>query len=279
MNLNHFSYPHFKFLNKTALLILSTLLVFFALVTQQATAKESYAVSGVSANNPLNLRKFPSTKSQIIAKIPPSGIVIRLNSKEVYRGKSTWIQVRSQGKTGWVNNRYLTLSGQSVSNPLGNGQHTHPRNQCTRSISHTHPNGNKSHAHRYSCKQSAKTNKANSHTHPKNRCTRSITHNHPNGKRSHTHRYSCKNNNNNSSAVTDANAHTHPKNKCTRSITHSHPNGKRTHVHRYSCKGKGQQAAAKDPNAHTHPRKKCTRSITHTHPNGKRSHSHRYSCQ
>jgi len=265
--------PLLKPFNITLFLILTT--VFTLSTTQQAIAKESYSVTGVGANNLLNLRKFPGTKSKIIGRIPVSGVVIRLNNKEVYKGKSTWIQVRSQGKTGWINNRYLTLTGQSVSSSSGSGQHTHPRNQCTRSISHTHPSGNKSHAHRYSCKKSAKTNNANSHSHPKNRCTRSITHNHPNGKRSHTHRYSCKNN----KAATNVNAHTHPKNKCTRSITHSHPNGKRTHTHRYSCKGNGKPATVKDPNAHKHPRKRCTRSVTHTHPNAKRTHSHRYSCR
>ncbi len=269
-----------KAFNVTFIMLLSTV---FTLVTQQAIAKESYSITGVSTQSSLNLRKFPGTKSRIIAKIPASGSVIRLNNKEVYNGSSTWIQVRSQGKTGWVNQRFLKLTGQSVSGSSASGQHTHPRNECTRSINHAHPNGNKSHAHRYSCKKSASTNKANSHSHPKNRCTRSVTHNHPNGKRTHSHRYSCKNN----QAATNVNAHTHPKNKCTRSVTHSHPNGKRTHTHRYSCKGSGKgsgigngkQTAATDPNAHTHPRKKCTRSVTHTHPNGKRTHAHRYSCR
>jgi len=36
--------------------------------------------------------------------------------------------------------------------PVATGiEHTHPANICTNSISHSHPSGDKKHAHRYDC--------------------------------------------------------------------------------------------------------------------------------
>lgn len=175
--------------------------------------------------------------------------------------------------------------------PTGVG-HTHPANECTNSIKHTHPNGGGAHKHRYSCKGNARNNMgANQHKHPANKCTRSIAHAHPNGKRTHSHKYSCQGNAKN----VGANQHRHPANKCTRSISHSHPNGKRTHKHSYSCKGNGkgynvsalrQQArnilsqnysTRSKGNGHVHPANSMTRSVRHVHPNGARQHNHRYS--
>ncbi|MEE9446136.1 MAG: hypothetical protein V3V19_10785 [Cocleimonas sp.] len=73
------------------------------------------------------------------------------------------------------------------------GAHTHPANKCTRSISHTHPNGTRrKHNHKYSCTVAAKQN-PHAHRHPANKCTRSIMHVHPSGKSKHSHRYSCQN--------------------------------------------------------------------------------------
>ena len=156
--------------------------------------------------------------------------------------------------------------------PTGVG-HTHPANECTNSIKHTHPNGGGAHKHRYSCKGNARNNMgANQHKHPANKCTRSIAHAHPNGKRTHNHKYSCQGNAKN----VGANQRRHPANKCTRSIAHAHPNGKRTHSHKYSCQGNAKNVGA---NQHRHPANKCTRSISHSHPNGKRTHKHSYSCK
>jgi len=93
----------------------------------------------------------------------------------------------------------------------------------------------------------------NSHIHPRNECTNSITHTHPNGAGSHQHRYSCDKNRNNAPAVksnyqanvpADPNSHAHPRNECTNSITHTHPNGAGSHQHRYSCKQSATQSAA-----------------------------------
>ena len=108
--------------------------------------------------------------------------------------------------------------------------HTHPANECTNSITHTHllPGGSKVHKHAYSCKGKAPKS-ADTHRHPANKCTRSTTHTHPNGKRAHSHKYVCQ-----AKATPRGNAHVHAANSLTRSMRHVHPGGNRKHNHHYS---------------------------------------------
>ena len=80
-------------------------------------------------------------------------------------------------------------NGPAVATKKAGVTHTHPANECTNTVSHTHPNGGTAHKHRYSCKPNKK--KPFMHTHPANKCTTSVRHSHPNGKGVHTHRYSC----------------------------------------------------------------------------------------
>ncbi len=74
--------------------------------------------------------------------------------------------------------------------------HTHPAQpKCTNSVTHTHPNGAKSHNHTYSCSKRAAAATGNkwTHRHPAiPRCTDSITHTHKFNNRGHHHKYSCK---------------------------------------------------------------------------------------
>jgi len=107
--------------------------------------------------------------------------------------------------------------------------HTHPANECTNSISHTHPNGGNAHKHHYSCNPNKRAMGANAHIHPANKCTRSISHSHPNGKGTHKHHYSCQS----KGPRVNPNAHVHPANSLTRSVRHTHPNGANKHNHHY----------------------------------------------
>ena len=75
--------------------------------------------------------------------------------------------------------------------------HTHPAvPNCTNSVTHTHPNGNRPHTHRYSCKGMTKHHGGGNrwtHRHPAiPHCTDSITHTHKYKNRNHHHKYSCK---------------------------------------------------------------------------------------
>jgi hypothetical protein len=70
--------------------------------------------------------------------------------------------------------------------------HTHPANRCTKSIRHNHPNGTRSHSHKYSCQNKRKpTGNRWTHGHPANRCTKSIRHTHKFNSARHNHSYSC----------------------------------------------------------------------------------------
>ena len=243
----------------------SVLVLSFTSISQIAIAAQAFTVSGVSQTDVLNLRTAPGSASNVVAHIPPGGSAIVLTGKKNNLGRSTWVEVTWQGMTGWVNKRYLSLSGGSANstkvavsrNVAVSNHHVHPRNQCTNTITHSHPNGSNSHAHRYQCRdngaartQRVSQNSADTHKHPQHACTRSITHNHPNGQRSHQHRYSCKANaprrntkTNNvptmaqmrpkSRNYTNGDTHTHPSNGMTRSRTHSHPNGVNAHKHKY----------------------------------------------
>lgn len=76
--------------------------------------------------------------------------------------------------------------------------HTHPAiPNCTNSIKHSHPSGNRAHSHRYSCRKAApqqrQQRRQSGHVHPAiPGCTNSIRHNHKSGNRPHNHRYSCR---------------------------------------------------------------------------------------
>ncbi len=68
--------------------------------------------------------------------------------------------------------------------------HTHPANKCTKSIRHNHPNGSRSHSHKYSCTGTPRGNRW-THGHPANKCTKSIRHTHKYNSANHSHKYSC----------------------------------------------------------------------------------------
>jgi len=77
--------------------------------------------------------------------------------------------------------------------------HTHPAiPNCTRSVRHTHPSGNRAHAHRYSCRKAQPVRQQrrvqSGHFHPAiPGCTASVRHNHPTARGGkHSHRYSCR---------------------------------------------------------------------------------------
>lgn len=95
-------------------------------------------------------------------------------------------------------------------------EHRHPAvPRCTNSVTHIHPNGARSHHHKYSCRGAARrpvtrrpvvrrpvayrpavrrpTVNKWTHRHPSiPRCTDSITHTHKYGARNHSHKYACR---------------------------------------------------------------------------------------
>ena len=142
--------------------------------------------------------------------------------------------------------------------------------------------------------QQRPVNTANTHTHPANRCTRSVSHTHPNGVNQHTHRYSCQGQATQQQpqvqvravAQTNANTHTHPRNQFTNAVTHTHASGSSQHKHNYGGQRQVQQPQVQvravtqtSANTHTHPRNQFTNAVTHTHASGSAQHSHNYGGQ
>lgn len=61
-----------------------------------------YRVQGVSYNDVLNIRAWPSSKSRIVGYIPPSG-----EGVELIRRKGGWGLIQYDGEQGWAYMRYL----------------------------------------------------------------------------------------------------------------------------------------------------------------------------
>ncbi|HFC91480.1 MAG TPA: hypothetical protein ENJ51_01560 [Leucothrix mucor] len=275
----------------------------------------NYQVINVDSWDTLNVRSGAGTGYDVVSEIPASADKIKITSSERDVGGSTWVKIKWNGKSGWVNKRYLSVAANTVNNnmkqtyynpePATNtyttytppratsNSHTHPANRCTRSITHSHA-GPTEHSHRYSCQKGRQqqsngnidiygnqrtSQNANTHRHPANECTRSISHTHANGQRNHSHRYSCRNNGRQQQTAytprQNGNTHRHPANRCTRSISHTHA-GAANHSHRYSCQNNRgrQQVAQTNRLQHTHGKSQCVSAINHAHKGGARMHRH-----
>ncbi|NEV63809.1 SH3 domain-containing protein [Thiorhodococcus minor] len=99
-----------------------------------ADGPDFFSVTGVAANNVLNLRAGPSAQEEKIGEIPPDGTCLRnlgcrggltyqeystLSTKERaerLRERPRWCQVDYQGLRGWVAARYL-VEGSCAARP------------------------------------------------------------------------------------------------------------------------------------------------------------------
>ncbi|MCC5999601.1 MAG: SH3 domain-containing protein [Pararhodobacter sp.] len=83
--------------------------------TQTPVAAAGYAVTGVAADDVLNVRSGPGTENMITGMLPPNatGITPTGDSAQSADG-GTWWQIADPalpGGTGWVNARFLALAG------------------------------------------------------------------------------------------------------------------------------------------------------------------------
>lgn len=67
-----------------------------------------YKIKGVKSSDSLNIRSKPGSKHSIVGKIPANGKYVRTSGRRVAVGRTKWINVTWQGKTGWVSERYIT---------------------------------------------------------------------------------------------------------------------------------------------------------------------------
>lgn len=125
----------------------------------------------------------------------------------------------------------------------------------------------------------AATNNIGNHTHPANQCTRSISHSHAGAKAGHKHSYSCKGKGRQQQVTRQRTyyggslQHTHGKSQCASAINHTHNSGNK--VHRHECLSSGR-SSANAGGRHTHAANSLTNATTHSHPYQDRGHSHSY---
>jgi uncharacterized protein YraI len=302
----------------------------FSCVAMPTAYSTDYKIVNVANWDSLNVRSGAGTGFDVVSEIPANSSNIKIvgDSRDV--GGSTWVKIKWDGQSGWVNQRYLERTRTTNRNNSNNNNnnnmkqtyynpqptrtpqpttnyrnylprdagnnHTHPANNCTRSISHNH-SGPAGHVHRYSCQnngaQQQTTNysttdiygqqrttytprqNGNTHSHPANQCTRSISHNHA-GPVNHSHRYSCQNKGGGRQHQVNRTSnrlqHTHGKSQCASAVSHLHKGGDT--IHRHQCPSNGRSAQL--GNRHTHQANSLTRATTHAHPFQDRRHSHHY---
>jgi hypothetical protein len=66
------------------------------------------AVVLVKAGDTLNVRDGPGADAQILARIPPDADDVVATSRRQSNGRTLWLEVRHQGKTGWASADFLT---------------------------------------------------------------------------------------------------------------------------------------------------------------------------
>lgn len=137
------------------------------------------------------------------------------------------------------------------------------------------------------------SNTAITHTHPRNQFTNAVTHSHPGGTAGHSHNYGGQRAGNNVAtqqqssqqvAVASGPAlvtHIHPATPYNQQVTHTHAGGDVIHPHDFlmpkaAVPAQAQQQVQVSANTHTHPKNQFTNSVTHTHLNGANPHSHNY---
>lgn len=73
-----------------------------ALATQEYQLPTLFDVTGVAANDRLNIRERPDAGAAVIGTLPPDA-----KGVEVMAERNGWAQVNSGERAGWVNARYL----------------------------------------------------------------------------------------------------------------------------------------------------------------------------
>ena len=180
---------------------------------------------------------------------------------------------------------------------VDNNSHTHPRNQFSNAVTHSHASTNRQHSHNYG--QTARqqptvqvraANTGNSHTHPRNQFSNAVTHTHASNNPNHSHNYGGQRAASQSQTTRTVTAtagtqvtHIHPQTQYNARTTHTHPGGSGVHLHDFLLPpaqraGATTQVAtqSRDVNSHTHPKNQFTNSVTHSHANGVNNHSHSY---
>ena len=172
---------------------------------------------------------------------------------------------------------------------VDNNSHTHPRNQYSNAVTHSHASNNRQHSHNYGRQvqqqrvQVRAVATGNSHTHPRNQFSNAVTHNHASNDVNHRHNYGrqAQQQRVQVRAVATGNSHTHPRNQFSNAVTHNHASNDVNHRHNYGQNGVARQAqqvavraTGSNQVTHIHPQSPYNARTTHTHPGGAGIHIH-----
>lgn len=87
-----------------AMLLATALLAAPARATPEYVLPTLFDVTGVRADDVLNIRERPDAGSAVIGTLPPGATGVEV----VAEGSGGWMQVNTAERSGWVNGRYLT---------------------------------------------------------------------------------------------------------------------------------------------------------------------------
>ncbi|MDP0929123.1 SH3 domain-containing protein [Paracoccus onubensis] len=90
---------------RTALALI--LLATPALATPEYILPTLFDVTGVEADDVLNIRAEPSANAEIIGTLAPDATDIEV-VEEGFQGKSSWFRVNTGERSGWVSQNYMT---------------------------------------------------------------------------------------------------------------------------------------------------------------------------
>ncbi len=165
---------------------------------------------------------------------------------------------------------------------VDNNSHTHPRNQYSNAITHSHASNNRQHSHNYGRQvqpqrvQVRAPATGNAHTHPRNQYSNAVTHNHASNNPAHSHNYGgqVQQQRVQVRAPATGNAHTHPRNQLSNAVTHNHASNNPAHSHNYGGQVRAPAATGSSQVTHIHPKARYNAKTTHTHPGGAGVHVH-----
>jgi uncharacterized membrane protein len=91
------------------LIILSVLISICSTTVVSAKVNTPYAVTRVANHDHLNVRKWASSRSRIVMRLPHNTVNVKHLGGAIKRGQSIWWKIKVGRKVGWVNKRYLKV--------------------------------------------------------------------------------------------------------------------------------------------------------------------------
>lgn len=86
-------------------------LIFCFILPTSTWAAGQFKVVKVESWDTLNMRSGPGVKNAVVVKLPPDAKGLSMAGGQKIVGRTNWVKVSWQGKTGWVSKAYLGAQG------------------------------------------------------------------------------------------------------------------------------------------------------------------------